>query len=426
MTLPPPRRQLLTDAATGLLGSARFSQALTLAIVGAAYLSFALRSTMGWPGLIGIVVALVVLAALSIAVKRRELEWHGLLPISLLVFVGWSALSIIWSDYQWASLGSMAYQLAFAFLGIFIALSRDLIQIVRAFGDVLRVLLATSLVLEILSGILLDVPFDFLRISASLGSGGPIQGLAGSRNQLGLIALIALVTFVVELRTRSVRQPIAIASIVIAAATIVLTRSPVTFGVLVVVVVAAAALYGLRQAAPETRRAWQFVLLVGILIAAIILFLVRGRVILLLNAGSAFEFRYVLWRDILTFTPASTLEGFGWIGYWRQTLPPFFAIDPFNGPHASALNAYLDVLFQLGLVGLFSFLALVGLALVRSWLLASNKRSVVFTWPALALVVLLVTSAAESSILVEFGWLTLVICALKASQNLSWRGRLSE
>ena len=90
------------------------------------------------------------------------------------------------------------------------------------------------------------------------------------------------------------------------------------------------------------------------------------------------------------------------------------------------MNAYLDVLFQLGLVGLFSLLALVGLALVRSWLLASNKRSVVYAWPALVLVVLLVTSAAESSILVESGWLTLVICTAKASQGLSWRARLQQ
>ena len=63
---------------------------------------------------------------------------------------------------------------------------------------------------------------------------------------------------------------------------------------------------------------------------------------------------------------------------------------------------------------------------MRSWLLAATKRSFVFVWPALMLVALIIVSAAESSILVEFGWFTLVICALKASQNLSWRERLPQ
>ena len=95
-------------------------------------------------------------------------------------------------------------------------------------------------------------------------------------------------------------------------------------------------------------------------------------------------------------------------------------------PRETALNAYVDVLLQLGLVGLCAFIALMGLAFVRSWLLAANKRSVVYLWLALMLTVLVSISFAESSVLVEFGWLTLVICAIKASQDLSWRARLPE
>jgi exopolysaccharide production protein ExoQ len=42
------------------------------------------------------------------------------------------------------------------------------------------------------------------------------------------------------------------------------------------------------------------------------------------------------------------------------------------------------------------------------------------------MVSLLVTSVFESSILVESGWLLLVICAVKASQGMSWRVRLPQ
>ncbi|MEJ1230394.1 MAG: hypothetical protein WDM88_06835 [Galbitalea sp.] len=44
-----------------------------------------------------------------------------------------------------------------------------------------------------------------------------------------------------------------------------------------------------------------------------------------------------------------------------------------------------------------------------------------FAWPALVLVALLIGALAESSILVDFGWLTLVVCSVKASRELSWR-----
>lgn len=422
----PPRDHPLTAAAVEILGSARLTRAITLVALATAVLSFTIRSTMGWPGLIAIVAGLVVLAGLSIAVKRYELEWRGVLPLSLLIFVGWSGLSLLWSDYQWVTLAGLLYQIGFSFLGVYVALTRDLVQIVRAVGDVLRVVLGVSIILEVLSGILLDLPILFLNISGNIAAGGPIQGLLGTRNQLGLVALIALVTFFVELRTRSIPRSLANSSIALAAVTIVLSRSPVTFGAVVVVGAAAVALLTLRRLTSPTRRIWQFVLVGVVGLVAVILFAARGRVIALLNAGSEFEYRYALWRDILTVLDNNTLEGFGWAGLWRGDLPPFVGLNRFSVPHDSALNAALDVWLQLGIVGLSIFIVMVGLAVVRSWLLASNKRSVAFVWPALVLAALVVTSAAESSMLVEFGWVMFVVVAVGASQNLSWRSRLPE
>ncbi|MGO8610209.1 hypothetical protein ACC848_45495, partial [Rhizobium johnstonii] len=76
---------------------------------------------------------------------------------------------------------------------------------------------ALSLGLEILSGILLDVPLRFLGIQGKLAELGPLQGIFGTRNSLGIVAVIALVTFAVELRTQSVRPAVAVASLVLAA-----------------------------------------------------------------------------------------------------------------------------------------------------------------------------------------------------------------
>jgi hypothetical protein len=40
------------------------------------------------------------------------------------------------------------------------------------------------------------------------------------------------------------------------------------------------------------------------------------------------------------------------------------------------------------------------------------------------LVAIIATSMAESSILIEFGWMLLVVCAVKAAQGMSWRQAL--
>ncbi|WP_158862777.1 O-antigen ligase family protein [Leifsonia sp. AG29] len=422
-----PRRALVPSAVTEFLGSARFNSAVAVLSVGVAFSTHAIRSVMGWPGLIGALAALVVLAAISFAAQWRLVEWHGLLPISILVFVGWCGVSIVWSSYAWASIGGFAYQVVFAFLGIYIALVRDAIQIVRVVGDVLRTLLVASLALEVLSGLLLDLPIAFLGIQGNIAQGGPIQGIFGTRNQLSIVALIAFVTFLVELRTRSVRPPLAAFSITLSVLCILLAHSPVIAAVSVFVGLATLALYGLRKLGPGPRRYAEAGLAVVLVASLVLAWVYRTRVIDLLNARADFQVRYRLWIQIWELIPVNTLQGWGWVGSWPVDLYPFDAINLNSGvAHANGLNAYLDVYLQVGLIGLILFVGLLALAFGRSWLLGANRRSVVYVWAPLVMVALLVTSVFESSILVEAGWLLVVVCAVKASQGMSWRVRLAQ
>jgi len=407
--------------------SARLSAALSTAIIATGFLAFFIRTLIGWAGLIAILATLAVLAAAALAARRDSLEWRGILPLSLLFFIGWSALSIFWSQYQWSTLGGLAYQAVFAGLAVFVALTRDLIQIVRAVGDVLRVVLMLSLALEILSGVLIDVPIRFLGISGDIAYFGPIQGVEGTRNQLGLVALLALVTFGTELLTKSVRRGVGIGSIVTAGATVLLSQSPVSLGVLAVLGVASLTLLGLRRTTPERRRVWQGAFIAVGVVAFGVLYGARDRLLGIMDASNELNVRLDVWRELGLLITQHTLEGWGWVGTWRPQLSPFYAIRSApSGEHVSALNAYIDVWFQLGLVGLFAFVTLALLAFGRSWILASRKRSRVYVWPALMLVTLLTTSLAESLALVDFGWMILVICSVKAAQELSWRHSLPD
>ena len=422
----PARRPYVPDAITAVLASPRFSAALTHLIIGFAFSTHLLRSLMGWPGLLAALVCLVVLAAASMIARRESIEWHGLLPLSILVFLVWCALSVLWSGYALHTVSGVAYQLAFAFLAIYVALVRDTIQIVRATGDVLRLLLGLSLALEVLSGLLLDLPIVFLGVQGNITMLGPIQGVFGSRNALGLVSLIAAISFIIELRSRSVRPGRAAASIALALLGLLLTHSPVFVVVASAVGIAALALYWLRRTRAEDRWLLQLSLLGATVLAALFAFVGRTGIINLLNAGSEFETRSSLWREMWRLVELHPLEGWGWTGIWPQNVSPYGWLDFVTGsPHSSALNAFLDVYFQVGLVGFLSFVMLVTLAFIRSWLLASNKKPVVYVWSPLVLVVLLVTSAAESTVLVEFGWLLLLICSVKAAQGQSWRRLLS-
>ncbi len=410
------------DVIIAFLSSARFLTVLTTATVGAAALSFALQQTIGWAGLLGVLGTLLTLWLIILMVKRGEIEWNGLLPISLMVFIAFAGASIFWSNYQWATLGSLAYLITFTVLGVSVALLRDTIQIVRAFGDVLRFTLVISVILEIFSGLLIDAPIRFLAITGNIDNLGPIQGIVGSRNQLGIVAVIAMITFVTELRTLSVRRGTSAGSITLAALCLLLSQSPVALGSAAVLGLAAAALAGLRRVQPERRTFWQLGLLATSLIVAILTWVFRSPIIAVLDATNELDYRLELWRRIADLTSLHSLEGWGWVGTWRTDLAPFISFQHMQGGTPdSAANAFFDVWFQLGLGGLAAFLILVTLAFVRSWLLAVARRSVVFVWPALVLLTLITASFAESSILIEFGWLTLVVCIVKASRELSWR-----
>lgn len=415
------RQAAIVDALSAFFSSARLATAIATVAIALGVFAFALHETIGWAGLIAMLSVTTTMAGASLYARRATIEWLAVAPLSLIIFVGWAVASITWSTYQWATLGGLAYLLAFTLLGIYIALVRDTIQIIRAFGDVLRFTLAVSLALEIVSGVLLDGPIEFLGIAGNLGSGGAISGVLGNRNELGLLAVIGGISFAIEWRTRSVDRTLAIASVVLAALVLGLTRSPIAWGTALVAVAALAALYVIRRVPPSKRTFWQFAILGAAAVAALIVWAFRSPIVSALNAGGELTFRLRLWQKVWALVPQHPLEGWGWIGEWHPDIVPFASFASGTRPNTSALNAYLDIWFQLGVVGIVAFVGLVGLAFVRSWLLAARQRSVIFTWPAVVLAALVTASLAESSILIEFGWLTFVVCCVKASQSLSWR-----
>lgn len=414
----------MIETARSFLGSPRFTQALTEAIVGIALAAFAVRTLLGWPGGIAVLSGLVVLAAVSLAAQPERVEWRGVLPVSLLALFSLITVSVIWSQYTWATLGGIAYAVSFAFLGVYIALVRDLIQLVRAVGNALRVILTVSFVLEVLSGVIFDTPFLWIGITGDLADGGPVQGIAGTRNAFAFLGALAVLSFWIEYRTRSVSRGLTAYSLALAGATIVFARSPVALLVLAAVLVVGLALVIIRRQEALARRATQSVLLISALVFAVLAWVFRGPLIGFVDAAADVAERTSVWSRVGDLVAQQPVLGWGWVGMWPTSVYPFSSIVASSGQQPeSALNAYADVWLQLGLAGILVLIAALGLAFVRAWLVATDRRSTVYVWPALTLVLLATVSMTESYLLYEGGLLLFVTSAFAAARNRSWRGR---
>lgn len=412
-----PQRRL-----SDLLGSAEFARAYTVAVLTAVFSSFTIEAAASPVTLATVIAVLCVLGAWVLWVRREELSLLRIAPSSLLAFLAWAAISIVWTPDKSATAVGWMELFGFAFLAITVGHIRDTLQTVRALGDSLRFLLLVSLGLEILSGVLLDTPFMFLGIQGDLAVGGPVQGIFGSRNMLGFVTVIALITFVIEWRTQSLTARIAIPSIALASLLAFFSSSPTVLVLAAAVGVVTVALAIVRHAPPERRAIVQWVLGALVALALAAAFALRHVIIALLDAGSDFSIRATLWNTILDFVALKPVEGWGWFGSWARGEFPFTYINfLLDDHHQSALNAYFDVLLQLGAAGLVLFLLFGGIATIRSWLVASVRRSVVYAWTPLMLVTLAVESMFESFTLVGAGWFMLVLCALRAGQTRSWR-----
>lgn len=410
-----------------VLRSSEFAAAYTSATIGALFATHALRQLMGDAGLGAVTTTLCVIGAGMLVARRRELRVVEIMPTTLGLLLVWLLASFFWGPSASQTFAGWLQLAVPTFLAVVVAQLRDTLQTVRSTGDVLRFLLAVSLGLEILSGILLDGPIRFLGIGGNLALGGPIQGIFGTRTVLGVVTMIALITFLVEWRTRSVAPGISLFSVVLAAVLAVFTDSPIVLMMAVVTVLATLILALLRRAPAPARPAFQRVIGGAVALGLVLAYVFRRPLVYWLNAEPDFLVRSRLWNAAIDLSESRPVQGWGWVGTWPDYLSPYSYIRLITGrDHGSALNAWVDMLLQAGGVGVALLALLAGFALARSWMSATERRSTVYTWTPLVLIILLADSVVTSALLGGFGWFLLVVCSVSASKVRGWRRDLSE
>lgn len=136
-----------------------------------------IAAMVGTPTTMTITGALAALGVAILVARRREIIPVRLAPTTLLLFLVWALASIGWSTSGAETLARWIYTAAVATIAITIAHVRDTLQTVRAFGNVLRALLLASLAVEVLSGVLLDMPLRWIGVLGNIAEFGPIQGI---------------------------------------------------------------------------------------------------------------------------------------------------------------------------------------------------------------------------------------------------------
>lgn len=410
-----------------LLASAEFARAYTIAGLAAVFGMFLIERLTSAATLATIIALLAAIGVAVLVIRREELSLLRFAPTSLVGFLLLALLSLLWTTSRSGTMTGWLTLLGFTIIAVTIGHVRDTLQTVRALGDTLRWLLAVSLGLELLSGVLLDLPFTAIGIEGNLALGGPIQGIFGTRNMLGFVAVVALITFVIEWRTQSINRVVGMCSVALGGFLALLSASPTVVVLAAVVGVATTALTIVRHTPAHRRVSVQWILGALVAVALAVALGLRHLIIRLLDAGSDFSTRADLWNAILDYVAQRPTTGYGWFGSWTGGQYPIPYINyQLADHHQSALNAYFDVLLQLGWLGLSLFLILGGVAIVRSWLVASVRRSVVYAWTPLLLVTLGVESMFESFTLTGAGWVLLVLCALRAGQSRSWRQNIDD
>ncbi|QTX05264.1 O-antigen ligase family protein [Agromyces archimandritae] len=395
------------------------------------------RNLLGWWGWGAIAVLTLVAAIVAIAVLKPGWHWRRV-PKSAIAFVLIAALSIAWSAYPAASALGLAALAAPTLVAGFIGLCLAWDEVVRTLSAALKWLLALSLAFELWVSVFVrhpllpnftdysdldKIPMAFYWSRDLLFAGGPIEGIVASRNLLGMYALVALIVFSVQLASGLVRRGRGIAWVVVAAGVLVLTRSAtvllVGLGVLIALVFVAWA----RRVGPEGRRPVYVTAVV--VLAALVAALAAGWNLLLAFFGKSEDLtgRLDIWAGVWGLIGERPWFGWGWVGYWPPWVEMFGSLAERKGVvYLQAHNAWLDVWMQLGILGLIAFFSLVLGTLWRSWFLAVDRpvdgrgaalpSSAISMLPLLVTVALVAQSLAESRILIEGGWLLLLVFAL--------------
>jgi O-antigen ligase len=355
----------------------------------------------------------------------KQIPWP---LIALLVLM---PISIIYSNYQMFSAIASFAQYATSLFALFLAAAFSWRHLLRIFSNVVRVILTASLLFEFVAAAIVRGPIApifknyegdtppasaYYWTRAHLFDGDRIQGIVGNSNILAFIAMIGLVVFAIDYAVSTTPKWLSASSFALAAAMLLLSKSAgVAFAVAAIAVAATVALIVEGKDRDLRHRIYRWVWACAGVVSIVVL-INRAEVFTFFGKTPDMTGRSTIWKLVLGLIAERPIQGWGWISHWMPGVKPFEGLVVINKvPYYQAHNAYLDMWLQLGAIGLLLLLILVAMTFVKLWRLGVRHTNPLYLWPMLVFFGLLAQNLTESRMLLEIGWVLLVLMAVKAN-----------
>lgn len=347
------------------------------------------------------------------------------IPVELVLLLALMILSASWSAYANFTVSSFVIQIAVTIFALFFAAVFDWRAIHQIFATTIRVIIIGSFIIELIASsakgfLAVFIPDSFAEIktavahSGHLFDGGRIQGLLGNANFTAAWALMGVIIFGIEIAINKNRRWLSITSLVASIAMIAVAQSAgIIFASITVLLAAVVSLLaeGKDKATRHRyyRLAWS---LAGVAMFFVLSF--RRPVFEFLGKSPDMTHRSDIWKKVLSLVSQRPLEGWGFTGVWVPGARPFDHFIVINGEtYYQAHNAYLDMLLQLGAVGLVLFAVVLVRTFIKSWKLGVHHSNPLYLWPLLLLITQLVRGITESRLLIQSAMFMLILFAVK-------------
>lgn len=393
----------------------------------------------------GVVLAVLTLATLGIGVpmlarnRPQPFRWRRL-PWAALGYTTLALVSVAWSQWRGPTLLTWALLAAVTVNALFIAHVLTWHEIVRALSSAFKWILGLSLLLEawvslVVHGPLLpnfatipdgDIDPQWYWVRDNLLDGGRIQGIVGNANLLAIVSLFAIITFGVLFASGARWRTTLALWALLAAYFLFRTSSATAFVCAAAAAVVLAVALLMRRATTPGARTRIYVIAIGATLVGIIaVWLAREPLLALLGRSSDLTGRSDrIWTKVLARAGEHPIFGNGFSSPWIPTDPAF---DGWIRDHDitvfHAHNMWLDVLLQLGVVGIVLMAVAYGSLLWRSWFFAVDRPrwdlhaartfSPLTLLPSLFTVVLLVQGFSESTPIMLWGWMLVILLSFK-------------
>lgn len=355
-------------------------------------------------------------------------DWRrviGQIPIELTLLSSLMLGSVLWSNYPNQTLSSFLIQAGVVLAALFFIAVFSWRQIFNIFANTIRGIIFAALGYELflatvsllaqasLFGIDENL-FQSIRSIGQVPDGRTIDDLLLRNSFMGSWALTGLITFLIEFAIDKRHRYLTGASILLAIVTIALSGSAGI--VFATVAVGLAAIVSLLAEGKDrdTRHRYYRIAWVISGTAGFVVLIFRRVVFEFLGKSPDMTHRTDIWKSVFNLVSERPLEGWGFTGVWVPGVEPFSGLIVINGiEYFQAHNSYLEMLLQLGSVGLILFLIMLTRTFIKTWRLGVHHSHVLYLWPLLVLVTQLIRGITESRLLVQSAMFMLLIFAIK-------------